>query len=149
MAGDGEELEWRQGRTLPLSELTFRSDTAGGPGGQHANRSATRVTLLWTPAESSAFSQQEKTRLATALASRLSSLGVLQVRSSGERSQRRNRDECLEILVTLIRRALQPQRKRVPTRRTTRSIQRRLDSKRRRAQTKTQRRRPPPDDAGS
>ena len=141
MDSDGD-LEWRPGRVIPASELTFRSDTSGGPGGQHANRSATRITLLWNLDETTAFSDLERKRLETALASRRNKEGVVQVRSSSERSAKRNREECLEILAMLVREALKPQRKRVRTKPTKSSVERRLDDKKRRSQTKQQRRRP-------
>lgn len=135
-------FEWRSGRFLPWRELTFRSDPSGGPGGQHANRSATRVTLTWRPVDSTAFSEQELSRLLERLAPRLSREGLLRLRSSEERSARRNREECLRILGELLRKALAPRKRRVATRPSRASRERRLEEKRRRSRTKETRRPP-------
>ena len=133
-------------RTIPWSEFTFTADTSGGPGGQHANRSATRVSLVWSPGRSAAFSQGERQRLTQAFAHRIDSDGTLRIRVSNERSQGRNKRACLEILEKLIQAGLRPQRKRVATRPTRASKKRRVENKRRRSQTKSQRRKPGADD---
>ena len=146
MGTAGESFEWKPGRTIPEDELTFRMDTSGGPGGQHANRSSTRVTLLWTPPESAAFSEGEKSRLRTSLGSRLSQEGVLQIRSSTHRSVTRNREECLQILARLVGEALRPRKSRVPTKPTRAAKERRLETKQRRSRTKEARRKPRPDE---
>ncbi len=138
-------FSWRRGRTIPWRELTFRQDAAGGPGGQHANRSATRVTLSWALLDSDAFSEQEVERLRAALAPRLSAEGIVQIRSSEERSARRNREHCLEIFAELLRNALSPRRTRRPTKPTRASKERRLRQKRKRSQRKESRR-PPNED---
>ena len=146
MGAAGDSCEWKPGRTIPGDEFTFRMDTSGGPGGQHANRSSTRVTLLWTPQESAAFSEGEKSRLRTSLGARLSQEGVLQIRSSTHRSVTRNREECLQILVQLVGVALRPRKNRVPTKPTRAAKKRRLETKQRRSRTKEARRKPRPDE---
>ncbi len=140
-----DEFSWREGRVISWHELTFRSDTSGGPGGQHANRSSTRVTLLWCPADSAALSHTEKARLQRALAARLSRDGILRIRSSTHRSARRNKQECLEILGELLRNALRPKRRRIPTRPSGAAKERRLEAKHRRSQIKDRRRPPGPE----
>ena len=143
MAGDGDKiLEWKPGRIVSLSEFTFKSDTSGGPGGQHANRSATRIALLWNLEDSTAFSDREKERLRKALANRLNAVGRVQLRSSGERSANRNREECLQLLAALIRQALRPRKRRVPTKPSKASKARRVDAKKRRGKIKSGRRKP-------
>lgn len=146
MNADQDALEWKPGRFVPLREFSFSSDTSGGPGGQHANRSATRITLTWDVEATSAFTWQEKQRLKTRLASRMSNDGVVQIRSSSERSARRNRDECLRILATTIRNALQVQKRRIRTRPTAGSKKRRVADKKNRAAIKRGRRKPGSDD---
>lgn len=141
-----DDVTWRPGRTIPLHELTFEMDAAGGPGGQHANRSATRVSLVWVPADSSAFSDLEKERLQKHLQTRINQRGELRLRSAEERSAERNRRRCLELLAELVRQALTVRKKRVATRPTRASKRRRLDAKSRRSSTKRLRRPPSKDD---
>lgn len=144
-AGDAHGFEWRRGRVIPWGEFEFRQDAAGGPGGQHANRSATRVTLTWNPFTSESLRDSEKDRLRTAWASRITSEDLIHVRSAEERSARRNRERCLEILRSLLREGLRIRRPRKKTKPTRASKERRLKSKQRNAEKK-QRRRPPPVD---
>ncbi len=140
MPADG--FEWQEERFIPWRELTFRSDTSGGPGGQHANRSSTRITLLWQPADSTAFGAHEKERILRSLEVRLSGDGVLRLRSGAHRSAKKNKEECLDLLAKLIRQALKRRRPRIASRPTAASRRRRLDSKRRRSRTKETRRPP-------
>lgn len=140
---DAAGYEWRPGRVIPWSELNFQQDTAGGPGGQHANRSATRVTLIWHPAASVVFSARERERICTHWASRLSRGGELRLRSGRERSALANRRVCLEQLSRWLEEALVPVRARVATRPTAGSKRRRVQAKTRRGQVKQDRRRPP------
>jgi ribosome-associated protein len=133
---------WRRGRAIPWRELTFRQDPAGGPGGQHANRSATRVTLIWRPFASEALRDDEKARLREQWSARLTETGVLRIRIGDERSARQNRERCLESLGALLRAALSPRRVRRETAPTRASKERRIAEKRGRARKKEQRRRP-------
>ena len=73
-------FQWRPGRSIPWGEITFAQDAAGGPGGQHANRTATRVSLIWSPDSSEAFSDSERRRLRKGLATRLNRDGQLRLR---------------------------------------------------------------------
>ena len=133
-------------RIVPWSELTFRSDPWGGPGGQHANRSATRVTLIWEPQASMGFSDDEKARIIKHCATRMSTEGFLRIRAAGERSQAQNKKRCVEILHDLVRAALTPPKRRRPTRPTRSSRERRLKEKRQRSQIKSTRRKDPRED---
>ena len=133
-------------RVIPWSEFTFRADTSGGPGGQHANRSATRVTLLWRPGTSSAFNTDEKQRIEDHCRDRMHSDGSLRVRIASERSQVQNKRECLDLLRVLLRAALAPRKDRKQTRPTRSSVMRRLQDKRHRGQRKEQRK-PPSEDS--
>ncbi|MCI0652505.1 MAG: aminoacyl-tRNA hydrolase [Planctomycetes bacterium] len=139
---DWRALEWRPGRFIPEGELSFSADTSGGPGGQHANRSATRISLFWEPRQSAAFSEDERARLLHALAPRLSREGILRVRSGSERSARQNRLECCVLLCAIIRDALRPIVPRKRTKRTRTSVERRLETKTKRARVKRARRKP-------
>jgi ribosome-associated protein len=147
MADSTEEnpgFEWRWGRVIPWRELGFRQDPAGGPGGQHANRSATRVTLTWNPLRSESLEEREKERIREAWDSRLTRDGALRIRSGEERSARRNRERCLETLRSMLREALAPRRSRKKTRVTAAAREKRLREKRQHAERKA-RRQPPRD----
>lgn len=121
---------------IPLEELTFRFSRAGGPGGQHVNRSATQVELLFDVARSPSLTEDQRARIQTALANRIDYDGVLHVVASGTRSQYRNRKQAVARFQALLRRALQVRRRRRPTRPSDASRQRRLEAKRRRAEKK-------------
>ncbi len=133
-------------RFVPWSELFLRQQTSGGPGGQHANRSATTVVLRWSPGTSTALNEAEKNWLMRRLASRIGADGALQLRSSDQRSARRNQETVLERLTVLITEGLARPKVRRPTRPTAASKKRRLDGKRLRSRRKDGRRRPDQDE---
>ena len=121
---------------IALDELEWRFTGSGGPGGQHANTSNTRVELRFDIAGSPSLGPRQRTRL-------LEQIGpVLRVVSSSERSQSRNRAEALERLRTRLADALHVDAPRHATRPTRAAKQRRLDSKRRRSDVKQSRRAP-------
>jgi ribosome-associated protein len=125
---------------IPRRELEVRFSTSGGPGGQHANRSATRVELRFDVAESSAFGPGQRQRV-------LDRLGpVVRVVVDDERSQLRNRSIAEERLIERLREALHVDRPRRPTRPTRGSVDRRIQTKKQRAETKSRRRQVRPDD---
>ncbi|HET7583748.1 MAG TPA: alternative ribosome rescue aminoacyl-tRNA hydrolase ArfB [Gemmatimonadaceae bacterium] len=125
---------------IPRAELDVRATRSGGPGGQHVNTSATRIELLWRPAESRALSEAQRERVLAALAWRLDASGAIRVVASEHRSQRRNRDAAEARLAALIRGALAVRRARVPTRPTRAAVERRLQEKRQRSERKRRRR---------
>jgi ribosome-associated protein len=113
---------------------------SGGPGGQHANKAATRVELTFDVATSSAFSERQRELVINRLGP------VVRVVADDERSQLRNRTLAEQRLVAKLREALHVQRRRRATKPTHGSKRRRLDEKSRRSEVKQQRRRPGPDD---
>ena len=125
---------------IPRSELEFRATRAGGPGGQHVNTSSTRIELLWNVRTTRALSDEERERVQQRLASRTDSDGNVRVVSSESRSQLRNRESAEERLAEMLRRALTPPRKRIPTRPSRRAREARLQEKRRRSEKKRMRR---------
>jgi ribosome-associated protein len=131
---------------IPEDEIILRFSPSGGPGGQHANRSATRVDLYWNVDSSRALGPRQRQRLKHALRSRLDSSGTLRLSSDSHRSQLRNREEVERRLGALVARALRPVRRRIATTPTESSKQRRLGTKRRRADTKRLRRVPDADE---
>jgi ribosome-associated protein len=129
---------------IPRAELQTKFSPSGGPGGQHANRSSTRVELTWNIDQSAVLNPRQRDRIRRRLASRLDSSGALRVVADSERSQLRNREEAARRLARLVARALQPEKPRVRTTPTRSATERRLQSKKRRADTKRLRR--PPED---
>ena len=122
---------------LPLAEIELRFSRSSGPGGQHANTAETRVEAVLDVEASSALTEAQKRRV-------LAKAGpALRAVAQDERSQLRNRELAVERLVGQLREALKVERRRVATTPTAASRERRLESKRRRSQTKKLRR--PPD----
>ncbi|HWL33656.1 MAG TPA: alternative ribosome rescue aminoacyl-tRNA hydrolase ArfB [Gaiellaceae bacterium] len=122
---------------LPLAEIELRFSRSSGPGGQHANTAETRVEALLDIEASSALTDVQKRRVVAKAGPTLRAV------AQDERSQWRNRELAVERLVGQLREALKVQRRRVATKPTKASRERRLDSKKRRSQTKRLRR--PPD----
>ncbi len=132
--------------TIPRHELRFEATTASGPGGQHVNRSRTRVTLLFDVDASQALSKTQKRRIRAKLATRIDRDGRLRVRCGRHRSQAMNREEAIRRFEELIRAALRRRRRRVATKPSRAERERRLTAKRRRSETKSARRAPRDDD---
>ena len=123
---------------LPLTEVELRFSRSSGPGGQHANTAETRVEAILDVETSSALTDAQKRRV-------LAKAGpTLRAIAQDERSQWRNRELAVERLVEQLRQALKVERKRVATKPTKASRERRLESKQRRSATKKLRR-PPAD----
>ena len=122
---------------LPLAEVELRFSRSSGPGGQHANTAETRVEALFDVEASSALTAAQKRRVVAKAGSSLRAV------AQDERSQWRNRELAVERLVEQLRAALRVERRRVATKPTAASRERRLESKKRRSQTKRLRR--PPD----
>lgn len=125
---------------IPRHELEVSFSTSGGPGGQHANRSRTRVDLRFDVASSSAFGPVQRQRVIERLGEEV------RVVVDDERSQLRNRALAEQRLAERLRSALHVERGRRPTRPTKAAKARRRDAKRRRSDVKRQRRRPSIDD---
>ena len=121
---------------LPLSEVELRFSRSSGPGGQHANTAETRVEAIFDVEASSALTDAQKRRV-------LAKAGpTLRAIAQDERSQWRNRELAVERLVEQLRQALKVERRRVATKPTKASRERRLESKKRRSATKKLRRPP-------
>ncbi len=132
--------------TIPRHELRFEATTASGPGGQHVNRSRTRVTLLFDVDASATLTAAQKRRIKAKLATRIDREGRVRVRCGRHRSQAMNREEAMHRFQALIRKALQRERRRVATRPSKAERERRLKQKRKRAEIKRTRRAPRADD---
>ncbi|MFV0316285.1 MAG: alternative ribosome rescue aminoacyl-tRNA hydrolase ArfB [Microthrixaceae bacterium] len=132
----GEDLKVRPGLVIPGSELTERFMPSGGPGGQHANRSNTRVELRFDVAASPTLDDRQRALISERLGDEV------KVVVDEERSQSRNRDIARERLAARLSSALVRDAPRRPTRPTKGSKRRRLEAKKRRSELKAQRRRP-------
>jgi ribosome-associated protein len=131
---------------LPLAELEYRATRSGGPGGQHVNKSSTRVEVWWDVAASPSLTEDQRARLLSRLATRLDRAGRLRLVSSDSRSQLRNREDVTERLRDVVAKALVVPRLRRRTKPTRASKVARVEAKRRRSAVKRDRRRPPDDD---
>jgi ribosome-associated protein len=133
---DGESIRVTRSVVLPLAEVSFRFSRSSGPGGQHAQKSETRVEALFDVEASNALTDVQKRRV-------LARTGpIVRAIAQDERSQLRNRELAVERLVEQLRTALRVERKRVPTKPTAAARERRLERKRRRSDTKRLRRPP-------
>ena len=122
--------------SIPRSELGFRFSRSSGPGGQHVQKSSTRVELLFDVAQSPSLSDEQRARVLKRLASYTDSEGMLHLVAQSERSQHRNREEVIERFTDLMRKALRPRKRRKRTKPTAASKERRLRKKKRRSELK-------------
>jgi ribosome-associated protein len=129
-------LHVRPGISIPLDEVELRAMRSSGPGGQHANVTASRVEASFDVRASSALTDDQKRRVMARCGP------VVRAVAQDTRSQRRNRELALDRLAGRIAAALTVKRARKPTRPTRAAKERRLDQKRRRGETKRLRGRP-------
>jgi ribosome-associated protein len=129
-----------RGVSVPLSEIELRASRSGGPGGQHANVTASRVEAVFDVEHSPSLSDDQRSRVLSRVGPRLTAV------AQDTRSQARNRELALERLRSRLAGALAVQAPRRATRPTRESRRRRADAKRRRSQTKRMRRRPAAED---
>jgi len=134
-----DPMPLRRGLALPLREVVVRTSRSSGPGGQHANVTASRVEAIFDVEASETLSETQKQRVISRLGPRVTAV------AQDARSQARNRELALERLQSRLIAALAPERPRHATRPTAASVQRRLDSKRRQSARKQSRERPPDD----
>jgi ribosome-associated protein len=128
-----ESIRVTRSVSIPLAEIELRFSRSSGPGGQHAQKTETRVEALFDVERSEALTDTQKRRVVARAGATLRAI------AQDERSQARNRELAVERLVAQLREALHVPRKRRPTKPSKQSIERRLDDKRRRSQLKRQR----------
>jgi ribosome-associated protein len=126
--------------TIPRSELEFRASRSSGAGGQHVNKTSSRVEIEWNVASSPSLSASDSSRIQSRLASRISAEGTIRVAASDTRSQLRNREIAESRLAELIAKALVVQKKRKPTKRPRAANEARLTEKKKHSDKKRQRR---------
>ena len=140
------DLPIRRNLVIPASELVESASRAGGPGGQHVNKTSTRVTLRWNVRDSATLGATQRARLLTRLGPRITRSGDIVVHSGRFRSRAKNREAARARLAELVREALRVTRRRVPTRPGKAVRERRLQEKKYRSATKRTRTRPRNDD---
>jgi ribosome-associated protein len=131
-----ESIRVTRSVTLPVAEVEFRASRSSGPGGQHAQKSETRVEAVLDVESSTALTDVQKRRVVAKAGP------VLRAVAQDERSQLRNKELALERLVEQLRAALFVERARRPTKPSKAAVERRLEQKKRRAETKKLRRSP-------
>ncbi|WP_167598576.1 alternative ribosome rescue aminoacyl-tRNA hydrolase ArfB [Leeuwenhoekiella sp. ZYFB001] len=125
-----------------LQECDFKAVRSSGPGGQHVNKTSTKVMLHWSLKDSNVFSEEEKELLFKRLQSKLTSDDQLVLSYDQSRSQHKNKDEVFKNLVRLLENGLLKPKRRKRTKPTLASKKRRLDSKKRNAEKKANRKPP-------
>jgi len=129
-AMERESIRVTRSVSIPLSEIEFRTSRSSGPGGQHAQKSETRVEALFDVESSTALTDRQKQRVVRKAGP------VLRAIAQDERSQARNRDLAVERVADALGEALHVERRRVPTKPGKAAVERRLEQKRRRSQKK-------------
>ena len=134
---ESESIRVTRSVVVPRSEIELRTSRSSGPGGQHAKKSETRVEALFDVEASSALSEAQKRRVVAKAGP------VLRAIAQDERSQLRNKELATERVIESLREALRVPRRRVPTKPSAASRERRLEQKKRRSQVKRLRRQLP------
>ncbi|MFL5488236.1 MAG: alternative ribosome rescue aminoacyl-tRNA hydrolase ArfB [Gemmatimonadaceae bacterium] len=125
--------------SIPRNELDVRVSRSSGAGGQHVNKTSSRVEIFWSVRDSRAPTEEQRSRLTEKLASRMTTEGSIRVVASDMRSQSRNRELAEQRLAELVRRALIIPKKRKPTKPSRASKEARLDAKKRQSHKKRER----------
>lgn len=125
-----------------LDEIHFQATRSGGPGGQHANKTSTKVELHWSLEDSQALSDREKSRLRETLANKLTNDGRLVLSSGQTRSQAKNKALVTEKFLRILEKRVQPPKRRKKTKPSRAAKRKRLEAKRRNAEKKANRRKP-------
>ena len=139
---EGDGIRVNDSILIPRSELVMRATRSSGAGGQHVNKTSSRIEIEWNVRLSSAVNDEQKERIVSRLTSRLSDDGTLRIVASDTRSQLRNREAAEERLAETIRKALIVPKKRKPTRRPRAANEARLDEKKKHSERKRERKRP-------
>jgi ribosome-associated protein len=124
---------------IPMSELRFKFARSGGKGGQNVNKVETKVELLFDVVNSPSLSGHHQDMIHKNLRNQIDSEGLIHIISQESRSQWKNREDAVRKFTELIRKALKPKKKRIPTKITLGGKEKRLTSKKRRGEIKKMR----------
>ena len=136
----GDSIEVNDQLSIPRSEIEAKASRSSGAGGQHVNKTSSRIELSWNIRESKSLTAEQRSILEQRLASRMSEEGSIRVIASDTRSQARNRERAEERLADLIARSLTVRKKRRPTRRPRAANEARLTEKKKHSDKKRNRR---------
>ncbi|MBI9111275.1 alternative ribosome rescue aminoacyl-tRNA hydrolase ArfB [Maridesulfovibrio ferrireducens] len=131
-----------QALSIPDSEIIFIASRSSGPGGQHVNKTSSRVTLIFNLQESASLSNYQKRTLLSKIGNKVNSKGELQISCEEHRSQFRNKEEALERFKNILADGLKPIKQRRKTKVPNSTKRKRMDNKNKRATTKKQRSKP-------
>ena len=134
------DIEVSDGLSIPRSEIQVKASRASGAGGQHVNKTSSRIEIAWNVRTSKSLSAEQRALLEERLASRLNEDGSIRVVAADTRSQAQNRERAEKRLATLISRSLQVRKKRRPTRRPRAANEARLTEKKKHSDKKRNRR---------
>jgi ribosome-associated protein len=134
-----DELKITENLSIPMSEFDMKAVRAQGAGGQNVNKVATAIHLRFDISNSTALPDRVRDKLLASGDQRITSEGVLIIKSQESRSQDRNRQAALDRLAALVRGAMQKKKPRVPTKPSKRAKAKRLDAKSRRSELKKSR----------
>ncbi len=110
-----DNLHIKNGITIPENEIEITASRAGGPGGQHVNKTSTKITLRWNVKNTSALNEEQKNRVLQNLQTELTHDGDLIIHNNTTRSQQQNKKLTLIKLVQIIKKALYVPKKRIKT----------------------------------
>jgi ribosome-associated protein len=134
-----EDLFIKEGMVIPEHELEISASRSGGPGGQHVNKTSSKITVRWNIPSTTAFDDNLKQRLLSKLAGILTSEGDLIVHNSSSRSQQQNKQAALANLANRVRNALVEPKKRMKSKLPKAAKESRLESKKRHSSIKRMR----------
>ncbi len=122
-----------------IKEFDFKTSRSGGKGGQHVNKVSSRVELLWSVEESTAFTTEEKELIKKKLANRINKGGVLQLSSDEDRSQLRNKNYVVERALNLLQNSIKTNKARKATKPNHTAVEKRIEQKKKQALKKINR----------
>ena len=140
-----DDLPIKNGIIIPANELEITASRSGGAGGQHVNKTETRITVRWNIKNSIALDEKQKERVIKNLQTRLTKEEELVIHNSESRSQQQNKEMALEILAQIVRKALHVPKKRIKTRVPKKEKEKRLRKKAVRSEIKKMRSKKPID----
>lgn len=127
--------------SIPFQEYQFETTRSSGAGGQHVNKTESAVVLRWNLSQSEAFSDDVKYKLLFKLKSYMNQEGEILIKSQESRSQKQNKDMCIEKLHYILKNALKEPKKRIKTKPTRSSQRKRVEGKKHRSEIKAGRQR--------